>query len=64
MLATSVPWICLQGNFYQGEVMSPYAVMREDGKLLRGRFPSLEAAEAKAKELSKKKGEVYFAIIV
>lgn len=44
--------------------MSPYAVMREDGKLLRGRFPTLEAAEAKAKELTKKHGEVYFAIIV
>lgn len=41
-----------------------YAVMREDGKVLKTRFKSLSEAEAKAKELSVKKGEVYFAIII
>lgn len=41
-----------------------YAVMREDGKVLKTRYRSLAEAEAKAKELTAKKGEVYFTIII
>jgi hypothetical protein len=43
-----------------------YRVMREDGKVFKTRFSSLEEADAKAKSLTakSKKGEVFFAIVV